>query len=242
MKQNLEEVPIERLLREKENDAIEVFKNGLEFLSPDRNSTSKLIVNRGLEELYIETNLYHSARMIEQNTYLASNILSGKFSEEQIREIIEDISARLRTIELPNMLKVIQYKFKIIEQDEDSTKFSYTLIYGDLTYDELRTQFETILMNSFELIYGYLMKMGFFIQEVLNQFLLQPQIELKLLAIRTLLFHAQFYDKMTGRFANEQKRIAHSMRKEALDLIAHFREEFPEVAEARLKDFQNLLE
>ncbi|HUY00742.1 MAG TPA: hypothetical protein VMV49_14370 [Candidatus Deferrimicrobium sp.] len=242
MKRNLEEQPIDRLLREKENDAIEVHNDGLEFLSPDRNSTSKLIVNRVLEELYIETSLYHSIRMVEQNIFLASNILSDKFSEEQIREIIEDISARLRTIELPNMLKIVQYGFKIIEQQEDFTRFSYTLIYGLLTYEELRTQFETILMNSFELIYSYLIKIGFFIQGVLNQFLLQPEIELKLLAIRTLLFRAEFYEKMTGRFANEQKRIAHSMQKEARDLIAQFRKEFPEIAEERLKEYQNLWE
>ena len=237
----MDEPPIDRLLREKEEEALEKDEDTLVFLSPDRNSTSKLVVDRYEKTLSIEATLYHSTRMIDQNIYLASNILLEKFTEEQIRDIIDDISARLRAIELPQILQESQYGFKITDQDKEYTKFSYIISYEkeDLSYKALRDEFETILMNSFELIYGYLMKMGLFIQTELNQFLLQPLIEMKLLAIGKLLFQAKFYTTMTGRFASDQRRIAQSMRKEALELIENFEKEFPDLANNKLKDIKN---
>lgn len=237
----MDEPPIDRLLREKEDEALEKEEDTLVFLSPDRNSTSKLVVNRYEKTLSIEATLYHSTRMIDQNIYLASNILSEKFTEEQIRDIIDDISARLRAIELPKILQKIQYGFKITDQDEEYTKFSYSISYEkeDLSYKALRDEFETILMNSFELIYGFLMKIMLFIQTELNQFLLQPLIEVRLLAIRKLLFQVKFYETMTGRFASDQRRIAHSIRKEALELIENFEKEFPDLANNKLKDIKN---
>ncbi|MHA1651559.1 MAG: hypothetical protein ACTSYB_15315 [Candidatus Helarchaeota archaeon] len=241
---NLEESPIERLWREKKEDALEVYEDDtLEFLSPDRTSTSKVVLNKWKKELYLETKLYHSARMIDENIYMASNIIAGKFTEEQLRQIIEDISARLRQIEIPKMLREIPYNFKIVEQDSDYTKFAYTLSYADITsYDELRTKFETVLVNSFELIYGYLMKMGYFIQTALNQFKHQPQIELKLMEIRTLIFREKFYATMTGRFANDQRRIAQSMKEEALNLIKQFEEEYPDIAQERLREIREFFD
>ena len=237
----LDEPPIDRLLREKEDEALEKDEDTLVFLSPDRNSTSKLVVNRYEKTLSIEATLYHSTRMIDQNIYLASNILSEKFTEEQIRDIIDDISARLRTIELPKILQKIQYGFKITDQDEEYTKFSYIISYEkeDLSYKALRDEFETILMNSFELIYGFLMKIMLFIQTKLNEFLIQPLIEVRLLAIRKLLFQVKFYETMTGRFASDQRRIAQSIRKEALELIENFEKEFPDLANNKLKDIKN---
>ncbi len=232
----MDEPPIDRLLREKEDEAIEKDDDVLVFRSPDRNSTSKLIINRYEKTLSIETTLYHSTRMIDQNIYLVSNALSGKFTEDQIRDIIDDISARLRVIKLPNLLEKILYNFKIVDKDEEYTKFSYVLSYDkeDLSYKTLRDKFETILMNSFELIYGFLMKIMFFIQTGLNEFILQPTIEMKLLGIRKILFQAKFYATMTGRFANNQRRISHSMRKEALELIENFEKEFPDLAKDKL--------
>ncbi|MFX1293766.1 MAG: hypothetical protein ACFFD2_02735 [Promethearchaeota archaeon] len=240
----MNEPPIERLLREKRDDAIEIYDyNILEFLSPDRNSSSKLIVDKFTKKLYVETKLYHSTRMIDENIYLASNVLSENYTENQIRQIIDDISARLRQIELPKKLQNVPFNYQIVDQDKEYTKFSYTLSYEEISsYEKLRAEFETILMNSFELIYGYLMKMRFFIQAALNQFLIQPKIELKLLEIRSLLFRAKFYTAMTGRFASDQKRIAQSMRKDALKLIAQFKEEYPDIASERLQEIYEFFE
>ncbi|NVM53090.1 MAG: hypothetical protein HWN66_05260 [Candidatus Helarchaeota archaeon] len=237
----MDEPPVDRLLREKEDEAIEKFEDALEFLSPDRNSTSKLIVDGVEKKLHIETILHHNMRMIDQNIYLSSNILSGKFTEDQIREIIDDISARLRVIELPKMLQKIQYGFKIVNQDDEYTKFSYSISYDkdDMSYDILSTEFETVLMNSFELVYGFLMKIGFFIQAELNQFLVQPDVELKLLEIRKLLFQAKFYATMTGRFANDQRRIALSMKKEAIELINKFEGEYSDIASEKLEGIRD---
>lgn len=240
----MEEPPIDRLLREKDDDAIEKDDDVLVFLSPDRNSSSKLIVDREQGELRVETTLHHNTRLIDQNIYLSSSILTDKFSEEKIREIIDDVSARLRLIELPKVFQKIPYDFEIVEKEDEYSKFSYSLAYEekDLSYDALRTEFETILMNSFELIYETILKMGFFIQAGLNQFLVQPEVELKLLEIRNLLFRAKFYAMMTGRFASDQQRIAQSMRKEALELINKFQEEYPEEASERLQEVRDFFE
>ena len=139
------------------------------------------------------------------------------------------------------ILQKIQYGFKITDQDEEYTKFSYSISYEkeDLSYKALRDEFETILMNSFELIYGFLMKIMLFIQTKLNEFLIQPLIEVRLLAIRKLLFQVKFYETMTGRFASDQRRIAQSIRKEALELIENFEKEFPDLANNKLKDIKN---
>ncbi len=238
------ELPIERLLQEKKEDAIEVHdENTLEFLSPDRHSSSKMIYNKWKEELTIETTLYHGARMIDENIYVASNILAANFTEEQIREIIEDVSARLRQMELPKMLQTVAYNFKIEEQDESSTKFAYTFSYEEFSsYETLKAEVEKRLMYSFELIYGYLIKISFFIESALNQFLLEPVIELKLLEIRKLLFRARFYDTMTGRFAGDQRRIAQSMKKDALNLLTQFQKEYPDLASERLQEIQKFFE
>jgi len=238
----VDERPIDRLLREKENEALEVDGNTLEFLSPDRNSSSKMIINKRYREIQIETILHHSARMIEQNIYFLSDILTGKFTEEQIHDIIEDISARLRLIELPELLQTTsQYAFKIIDQDDEGTKFAYTISYENPEYedyDALRNAVDKALMNSFELIYNYLMKMSLFIETELNKFLIEAT-EIKLLEIRKILFRAQFYAKMTGRFASDQQRIAQNMRKEALALINQFQEEYPEIASEKLQEIRN---
>lgn len=237
-----DELPINRLVREKESEAIEVDGNTLEFLSPDRNSVSKMIINKRNEEIQIETVLHHGARMIEQNIYLLSDILTGKFSEEQIHDIIEDISARLRLIELPELLqKTTQYNFKIVDQDDEGAKFAYSISYEKPEYEEydaLRKEVDTALMNSFELIYNFLMKMSFFIETELNKFLIDAT-EMKLLEIRKVLFRAQFYAKMTGRFASDQQRIAQNMKKEALALITQFQEEYPEIASEKLQEIRN---
>lgn len=240
----MEELPIERLLREKKEDAIDVIDdNTLDFISPDRKSSSRLVINLKTGELFVQTKLHHGSRMIDENIYLNSSILSEKFSEEQIRQIIEDISARLRQIELGKILEKIPYNFQIIEQEEDFTKFSFTLMYEKFEiYDELRNEVETILVNSFELIYGLLMKMGFFIQTSLNEFLRQPLIELKLLEIRTLLFRQKFYSKMSGRFANDQQRIAQAMKKDALNLLDLFEKEFPGIALDKLQEIRVFFE
>ena len=87
------------------------------------------------------------------------------------------------------------------------------------------------------------MKEGYFIQAKINQFLVQPELELKLLEIRKILFQAKFYTTMTGRFANDQRRIAQSMKKDALELIAKFQNEYPEIASEKLqviREFFNL--
>jgi len=244
MSVNLEESPIDRLLREKREDAYEIHEDDiLEFLSPDRNSSSKLVVDKYKKELYIRTRLYHSARMIDENIYLQSNILIGKFTEEQIQSIIEDISSRLRQIELPEILQKIPYNFVIAEEDENYTEFSYVLEYENIdSYDQLRSKTEAILVNSYELIFGYLMKMGLFIQVSLNQFLLQPEIEMKLLEIRSNLFHAKFYATMTGRFASDQRRIAQSMKKDALSLIAKFEKDYPDIASEKLQNIRTFFD
>ena len=93
-------------------------------------------------------------------------------------------------------------------------------------------------MASFELIFGFLLKMGLFIQNALNQFLLEPDVELKLLEIRKILFQAKFYATMTGRFASDQRRIAQSMKKEALDLIAKFQSDYPKIAAEKLQNIR----
>ena len=237
----MEEQPINRLLREKESEAIDVDGETFEFLSPDRNSSSKMIIKRN-KEIQIETTLPHSARMLEQNIYLLStDMLSGKFTEDQIHDIIDDISARLRLIELPELLqKKSQYHFKIIDQDEDGTTFGYSIPYEDPEYEDyetLRKAVDTALMNSYELIHNYLMKMSLFIEMELNKFLIELT-EIKLLEIRKTLFRAQDYAKMTGRFASDQQRIAQNMKKEALALIDRFQEEYPEIASEKLQEIR----
>ncbi|MHA1266239.1 MAG: hypothetical protein ACTSRS_13485 [Candidatus Helarchaeota archaeon] len=240
----MEESPVDRLIREKEDEAIEKDEDVLIFVSPDRKSTSKLIVQRDEKKLIIQTTLYHNTRMIDENIYLAANILSGKFKEEEIRDIIDDVSARLRLIEYPKMLEQIEYGFEIIDRDENSTKFRRVISYENenLTYERLRDEFETILMRSYELIYGFLLKMSLFIQTELNQFLLHPEKEMKLLEIRKLLFQAKFYTTMSGRFANDQQRIARSMRKEALELLAAFRKEFGDQSSDQLQEIREFFE
>lgn len=237
----MNESPLARLIREKESEAIEVDGDTLEFLAPDKNITSKMIVNRRSRELRIETVLRHGARMIEQNIYLLSDILSGKFTEEQIHDIIEDISARLRLIELPELLeKPLQYNFKIVDQDEEGTKFAYTILYDNPEYDDyntLRKEVDAILLGSFELVYNFLLKMSFFIEVELNKFLVETT-EIRLLEIRKILFRAQFYTKMTGRFANEQQRIAQTMKKEALVLISQFEKDYPAIASEKLQQLR----
>jgi len=234
----LNENPINRLIREKESEAIEIDDDTLEFLAPDRNITSKMIVNRRTREVRIETVLHHGARMIEQNIYLLSDILSGKFTEEQIHDIIEDISARLRLIELPELLqKPPQFNFKIVDQDEEGTKFAYQIPFDNPEYNDynaLRKEVDAVLVASYELVYNYFLKMSFFIEVELNKFLIEAT-EIKLLEIRKILFRAQFYTKMTGRFANEQQRIAQSMRKEALALIKQFEKDCPAIAAEKLQ-------
>ncbi|MHA1278676.1 MAG: hypothetical protein ACTSQI_12780 [Candidatus Helarchaeota archaeon] len=240
----MEERPIDRLLREKGEDAIEKDEDTLIFLSPDQKSASKLIIDRYERKLIIETTLHHSTRMIDENIYMSANSLSNQFSDTQIRDIIDDISARLRLMELPELLQKIQYGFETVEKEEEYTKFAYELFYGDeeISYETLREKFETILMNSFELIYEFLLKIGLFIHTALEEFKLQPEMTLKLLRIRSLLFDAKFHEKMTGRFAGDQLRIARSMKKDALDLINQFKEEYPKVATEKLRKIQNFFE
>ncbi|MDD1776663.1 MAG: hypothetical protein LUQ65_00725, partial [Candidatus Helarchaeota archaeon] len=147
----MNESPLARLIREKESEAIDIDGDTLEFLAPDKNVTSKMIVNRRTGELRIETVLPHGARMIEENIYRLSDILSGKFTEDQIHDIIEDISARLRLIELPELLeKPLQYNFKIIDQDEEGTKFAYAIPYDNPEYDDydaLRKEVDALLVG-----------------------------------------------------------------------------------------------
>jgi hypothetical protein len=238
----LNESPIARLIREKESEAIDVDGDTLEFLAPDKNITSKMIVNRRSGEVQIETVLHYGARMIEQNIYFLSEILAGKFTEDQIHDIIEDISARLRLMELPELLqKPPEYKFKIVDQDEEGTKFTYAIPYDDPIYDDynaLRKEVDAILMASFELVYNYLLKMSLFIEVELNKFLVE-ETEMRLLEIRKILFRAQFYTEMTGRFANEQQRIAQSMKKEALVLISQFEKDYPAIAAEKLQQLRD---
>lgn len=238
----MNESPIARLIHEKESEAIEVDGDTLEFLAPDRNITSKMIVDRRIREIRIETVLHHGARMLEQNIYLSSEFLSGKFTEDQIHDIIEDISARLRLMELPELLrKPPQYKFKIVDQDDEGTKFAYSIPFDSPTcedYDALRKEVDAMLVASYELVYNYLLKMSFFVEVELNKFLVE-ETEMRLLEIRKILFRAQFYTKMTGRFANEQQRIAQSMKKEALGLINQFEKDYPKVAAERLPQLRD---
>jgi len=200
-----------------------------------------MIVDRRARELRIETVLYHGARMIEQNIYLSTEILSGKFTEDQIHDIIEDISARLRLMELPELLQnPPQYKFKIVDQDEEGTKFAFSIPFDNPEYedyDALRKEVDAILVASFELVYNYLLKMSFFVEVELNKFLVE-ETEMRLLEIRKILFRAQFYTKMTGRFANEQQRIAQSMKKEALVLISQFEKDYPAIAAEKLQQLR----
>jgi hypothetical protein len=238
----LHESPIDRLIREKGSEAVDIDGDTLEFMAPDRNVTSKMIMNQRTREIHIESTLHYGARMIEQNIYFLSDILSGKFTEEQIHDIIEDISARLRLIELPALLeKPPQYNFKIVDQDEEGTKFAYVIPYNDPKYDEydaLRKEVDAILVASFELVYNYVLKIRFFIEVELNKFLVEAT-EMRLLEIRKILFRAQFYTKMTGRFANEQQRIAQSMKKEALVLISQFEKDFPTFAAEKLQHLRD---
>lgn len=239
----MEEPPVERLLREKEEDAIDNDDGVLVFSSPDRQSTSKLRMDQSNQRLIIETTLPHSTRMIDENIYMASNILAGKFTDDQIHEIIDDISARLKHIQFPKMFEEIKYGFQIIDKDAEYTKFAYFIPYNEeLTYDSLRETFETVLMQSFELIYSYFMEMSFFIQTELNAFLMQPEVGLKLLEIRKLLFQAKFYTTMSGRFAGDQRRIAQSMRKEARELLELFEKEFPETASTQVQEIKDFFE
>jgi hypothetical protein len=240
----LEEPPIDRLLRELEGDAIDKDDDTLTFVAPDRNTASKLLVDKYNGTLVIETVLRHSARYIDENIYMKSDMLSDHFSEEQIREIIDDISARLLRMELPEMLQNIKYGFKIVEEEEDYTKFTNELRYTEeeLAYDALRDKVKMFLTNSFELIYGFLLKMGFFIHNALEQFAIQPEIQYKLLKIRALLFDAKFREEMTGRFARDQQRIARSIRKDAIELMGQFEENFPSVATDSLEKIRVFFE
>ncbi len=240
----MEEPPIDRLLRELGEDAIDKDEDTLTFVSPDRNAASKLLIDRYSGTLVIETALRHSARLIDGNIYMKSDMLSDFFSEEQIREIIDDISARLLRMELPEMLQHIKYEFKIVEEEDDYTKFAHELVYNEegLSYDALRDKVKTLLANSFDLIYGFLLKMGLFIHTALEQFAIQPEIEYKLLKIRALLFDAKFREKMTGRFARDQQRIAGSMRRDAIELMQKFEEEFPNIATERLEKIRAFFE
>ena len=43
---------------------------------------------------------------------------------------------------------------------------------------------------------------------------------------------------MTGRFASDQRRIAKSMRKEALDLVAKFQSDYPKIASEKLQNIR----
>ena len=221
--------PIDKLYNDCKYEGEFIDDDQFQFLSESGNQITNLFFDRFEKQLIFSAIFYHADRMIEGNIYLFARILEDIYKDEEIRDIIEDISLQTKYLYIKPILDKPEFDFEKELSTDESTSFVYRQNYEDLTYEELRKKYEEILKNSFELVEKMQLTIGENIEKLINLYLSRPEIERKLLQIRKLIFKSQFFGSMTGRFAEEQKYKAAEFKKEAKDLFESFKKENPEM-------------
>jgi len=223
------ESAVDKLYNDLKYEGDRIDDDTFQFISESGNQVTNLYFDRYDKKMIFSAIFYHADRMIEGNIYLFARILEDIYNDDEIRDIIEDISLQTKYLYIKPTLDKPEFGFKKELSTDESTSFVYQLSYEDLSYEELRAKFEEILKNSYKLVENMQSIIGQSIEKAINRYLSRPEIERKLLEIRKLIFKSQFFGSMTGRFAEEQKYKAAEFKKEAKDLFEKFKKENPDV-------------
>ncbi|MBD3230847.1 MAG: hypothetical protein GF329_21900 [Candidatus Lokiarchaeota archaeon] len=231
--------PIEELFIELSFDGIRKDENTIEFHSPDGITITTAKLDQDFYTITLETKLYHSFNQVQGTIYTLSQELYEKYSDETIREIIEDIATQIKYILLPKIFKNLK-KFELKETLDHESVFFYQIDYKDKPYEELKKEIYGMIDYSFKLILKIQEKIAEFIEKSIEQYLNNPKIEIKVLEIKKRLFQVQFYSSMDGRFSDNHIRKAKRLFNEAQQLYEEFKKKFPKEAKKR-KDFLEML-
>ncbi|MHA1377523.1 MAG: hypothetical protein ACTSRG_03970 [Candidatus Helarchaeota archaeon] len=221
--------PVDKLFNELKYEGERIDDDTYQFISESGNQMTNLYFDKYDKKIIFSAIFFHADRMIEGNIFLFARILEDIYNDDEVRDIIEDISLQTKYLSIKPTLDKPEFGFKKEFSTDESTSFVYNLNYEDLSYEELRKKFEEILENSFKLVEKMQLTIGESIEKAINLYLSRPEIERKLLEIRKLIFKSQFFGSMTGRFAEEQKYKAAEFKKEAKELFEKFKKEYPDV-------------
>jgi hypothetical protein len=240
----MSDASIEELMLELSFDGVRKGRNLIEFYSPDRITSTLLILNEDFNTFTLETKLFHSFNQIQGSVYTLSEELftiQEKHSEDTVREIIEDIATQVKYVLLPKIYDTLE-KFELKESMDHESTFFYQIDYKDKEYSELKQEIYNAIDHSFKLILKIQEQIATFIEKNIKKYIENPEIESKVLEIKKRLFQVQFYSSMTGRFSNVQKRKAKVIYKEAMDLHENFKKQYPEEAKKRKKFLEMLFD
>ncbi|MHA1311206.1 MAG: hypothetical protein ACTSWR_04220 [Candidatus Helarchaeota archaeon] len=230
---------IDELMLELSLDGERKDKNTIEFFSPDGLTSTTLKLYEDFKKVVIQTKLYHSFNQIEGAIFTLAQELYDKYSENTVRDIIEDIATQIKYLLLPKIFNNLD-QFQLKESMDYESTFIYQINYKEKNYVELKKEIYSAINKSFELIQNLQEQIGIFIEKNIKKYLDNPEIEVQLLEIKKRLFQVQFYTSMSGRFAEEQRRKAKKIYKEAYDLYQKFKKNFEDEAKKREK-FLNFL-
>ncbi|MFX1449834.1 MAG: hypothetical protein ACFFCM_03255 [Promethearchaeota archaeon] len=233
--------PVEQLFNELKYEGERIDEDTIQFISESGNQFTNLYFDRFEKKILFRAVFYHADRMIEGNIYLFARILEDIYIDNEIRDIIEDISLQTKYLAIKPTLDVPEFGFEQILSTDESTIFVYELNYENKSYEELKKEVEENLKKSFELIANMQSKIGLYIEKAINFYLNRPEIERKLLEIRKLIFKSQFFGTMTGRFAQEQKYKAAEFKKEAKEKFEMFKKDHPDIESESLEELFKLI-
>lgn len=223
------DTPVDQLFDELKSTGEKIDKDTLQFVSEDGNQFTNLHIDRLNNILVFSVMFYHADRMIEGNIFLFARILEDIYNDNEIRDIIEDISLQTKYLYIKPTIEKPEFDFEIDFSTDESTSFLYKLEYENKFYEDLKKEVDEILKNSFALIANMQSTIGQSIEKAINLYLTRPDIEKQLLDIRKLIFKSQFFGSMTGRFAQEQKFKAGEFKKQAIEKFETFKQENPDI-------------
>lgn len=221
--------PVDKLFNDLKYEGERIDDDTFQFISESGNQVTNLYFDKYDKKMIFSAVFFHADRMIEGNIFLFARILEDIYTDDEIRDIIEDISLQTKYLYIRPALDKPEFGFEKELSTDESTSFIYNLKYEELSYEELRKKFEEILKKSYELVEKMQLTVGESIEKAINMYLSRPEIERKLLEIRKLIFKSQFFGSMTGRFAEEQKYKSAEFKKEAKNLLDKFKNENPDV-------------
>ena len=219
--------PIEELMLELSLDGVRKDKNTVEFVSPDGLITTTLKLNEYNQTITLETKLMHGFSQLEGLVYSFAEELYNRYTDQVVRDIIEDIATQIKYILFPELFNNLE-RFELKDSMEHESTFECLIDYKDKPYEEIKEEVYSAIDDSFKMITQIHKQVQSFIEENINKYLQNPEIELKLLEIKKRLFQVQFYLSMTGRFAEEQKHKAKRIYREAINLYEKFKADYPE--------------
>ncbi|MHA1269680.1 MAG: hypothetical protein ACTSPY_07805 [Candidatus Helarchaeota archaeon] len=230
---------IDELMLELSFDGLRHDKNTIEFYSPDGITSTILKLNEDFKIFILETKISHNFNQLEGSVYTFAQDLYNQYSEDIVRDIIEDIAIQIKYILFPEIFNKIE-SFELKDTMDHESTFFYQIDYHDKEYNKIREEIYKALDMSFKMILDIQDQISIFIEKSIKKYIENPEIEIKVLEIKKKLFKVQFYNSMSGRFAGEQRRKAKRVYKEALDLYHKFKLENIEEFNKR-KDFLDFL-